>query len=76
MGTSMSKYAVTGMTCGHCVSAVKGEINAIPGVRAVEIDLVPDGDSIVRVTSETPLDREVVRAAVDEAGYELAAPSS
>ena len=76
MGTTMTKYAVSGMTCGHCVSAVKGELNAIPGVRAVEIDLVPDGQSIVRVTSEAPLDREVVSAAVDEAGYELAAPAS
>jgi copper chaperone CopZ len=68
-------YAVTGMTCEHCVKAVGEEISAIDGVTAVDIDLVVDGSSQVRVTSAETLDIEQVRAAVDEAGYELAGTS-
>ena len=62
-------YTVTGMTCGHCVSAVTEEISAIEGVGDVRVDL---GSGLVTVTSDGPLSEEAVRAAVDEAGYELA----
>jgi copper chaperone CopZ len=68
-------YAVTGMTCEHCVKAVGEEISAIDGVSAVDIDLVVDGESQVRVTSAETLELAQVRAAVDEAGYELAGTS-
>lgn len=62
-------YQVPGMTCGHCVSAVSHEVGTLPGVTNVDVDLAT-GE--VTVVSEHPLDREAVRAAVDEAGYELA----
>lgn len=65
-------YTVTGMTCGHCVGAVIGELSGLPGVTEVTIDLVPGGDSLVTVSSGRVLAEDVVRAAVDEAGYELA----
>jgi copper chaperone CopZ len=64
-----STYTVTGMTCGHCVQAVTSELSELPGVAGVEIDL---GSGAVTVTSAEPLTDEAVRAAVDEAGYELA----
>jgi copper chaperone len=64
-----STYTVTGMTCGHCVQAVTGELSTLPGVADVQVDL-PTG--AVTVTSEAPLADDAVRAAVDEAGYELA----
>lgn len=64
-------YTVRGMTCGHCTAAVTEEITAIDGVADVTIDLVEGGDSPVTVVSETELDTDAVRAAVDEAGYEL-----
>ena len=64
-----STYTVTGMTCGHCVSAVTTEISAIDGVGDVRVDL---SSGAVTVTSAGPLSDEAVRAAVDEAGYELA----
>ena len=67
-----STYAITGMTCGHCVSAVTTEIGNIPGVRDVQVDLVAGGTSTAHVTSDSPLDNDSVRAAVDEAGYTLA----
>ena len=61
-------YTVQGMTCGHCVSSVSSEIGALPGVTDVDVDLA---SGAVTVTSEQPLDPATVRAAVDEAGYEL-----
>ena len=63
-----STYTVTGMTCGHCVSAVTEEVTAVPGVTAVDVDLA---SGRLTVTSDAPVDDDAVRAAVDEAGYEL-----
>ena len=61
-------YKVSGMTCGHCEGAVSQEISALGGVTAVTA-AAKTGE--VTVTSATPLDEEAVRAAVDEAGYQL-----
>lgn len=63
-----STYKVDGMTCGHCASSVSGELDKLTGVTDVAVDL--DG-GLVTVTSEGELDLETVRAAIDEAGYEL-----
>lgn len=69
---STATYAVTGMTCSHCVKAVEEELRAVSGVSGVEVELVAQGTSTVTVTSQQPLTVEVVRAALDEAGYDLA----
>ncbi|MEU4162837.1 heavy-metal-associated domain-containing protein [Actinoplanes sp. NPDC026670] len=61
-------YPVTGMTCGHCATSVTTEVSAIPGVSDVTVDLA---GGTVTFSSAEPVDREAVRAAVDEAGYEL-----
>ncbi|WP_434742656.1 heavy-metal-associated domain-containing protein [Micromonospora sp. SH-82] len=61
-------YRVQGMTCGHCVKSVSDEVGALDGVDDVRVDLAA-GE--VAVTSSRPLDPAAVRAAVDEAGYEL-----
>ena len=67
-----STYDVRGMTCGHCVKSVTEELQGVDGVTAVDVDLDAGGVSKVTVTSERELDEQQVRAAVDEAGYELA----
>jgi copper chaperone len=69
--TTTTTYAVSGMTCGHCVSSITSELGAIPGVSEVRVDLRPGSDSLVEVTSESPLDVATVASAVDEAGYDL-----
>ncbi|SCG62455.1 heavy-metal-associated domain-containing protein [Micromonospora halophytica] len=61
-------YQVQGMTCGHCVNSVSTEVSAIQGVKDVQVDLATGQ---VTVTSDSPLDTDSVRAAVDEAGYDL-----
>ncbi|GAA1841014.1 heavy-metal-associated domain-containing protein [Actinomadura bangladeshensis] len=65
---STATYTVTGMTCGHCVSSVTEEVEQIPGVTAVDVDLQTGN---VTVTSEAPLDDAQVKGAVEEAGYQL-----
>ncbi|KOV59282.1 heavy-metal-associated domain-containing protein [Streptomyces sp. MMG1121] len=68
-GSVTTVYKVTGMSCGHCEGAISGEVSEIPGVTSVKA-VASTGE--VTVVSEAPLDDEAVRAAVDEAGFELA----
>ena len=63
-------YTVTGMTCGHCASSVTEQVTAIGGVTNVSVD-VPTGS--VTVTSDQEISADDVRAAVEEAGYQLTA---
>jgi copper chaperone len=65
----VSTVNVTGMTCGHCASAVSAELLALPTVNDVQVDLA---SGQVTVTSEQPLDDAAVAAAIDEAGYQVA----
>ena len=62
-------YTVTGMTCDHCVAAVREEVGKVDGVSQVDVELA---SGLVTVESEAPLDPAAVDAAVDEAGYEVA----
>lgn len=61
-------YTVTGMTCGHCVSSVKEEVEEVAGVTNVEVDLAT---GLVTVGSDGPVDAAAIVAAVEEAGYEV-----
>ncbi|SNX59007.1 copper chaperone CopZ [Streptomyces sp. TLI_55] len=61
-------YKVSGMSCGHCEGSVSGEISELPGVSSVKA-VASTGE--VTVVSVAELDEEAVRAAVDEAGFEL-----
>lgn len=66
---STSTYTVQGMTCAHCVNSVGAEVGRVPGVTAVDVDLA---NGTVTVTSEAPVEDSQIRAAVEEAGYEMA----
>lgn len=68
-----TKLVVTGMTCGHCVASVTEELQEVPGVTDVRVELVAGGDSDVFVDSTGPLDLDAARAAVAEAGYTVTA---
>lgn len=65
-------YAVTGMSCQHCIDAVTAELGRIAGVDQVDVDLAAGA---VTVTSQDPLELTDVAAAVDEAGFDLAVPA-
>jgi copper chaperone len=62
-------YTVPGMHCGHCEAAVTQELEGVPGVASVEVDL---DSKLVTVTGDA-LDETALRAAIGEAGYEVAA---
>jgi copper chaperone len=62
-------YAVSGMTCEHCVLSVTEEVAEVAGVSAVSVDLA---DGALKVTGDGFTD-EAVRAAVAGAGYEVVA---
>lgn len=68
MSTATAVFTVSGMSCGHCEKSVSEEIGALPGVTEVSADAKA---GTVTVASERPLTDEDVRAAVDEAGYQL-----
>ena len=65
-----AEYRVSGMHCQHCVSSVIAEVSAVSGVTDVKVDL-HSGRLIV--TSDTEIPFESIEAAVDEAGYSVAA---
>jgi copper chaperone len=69
---STATYPVTGMTCAHCVASVTEEVSEVPGVTDVVVDLEA---GTVTVTGDEAVvtDTALVRAAVEEAGYELPA---
>ncbi|AUG80021.1 copper-transporting ATPase [Kitasatospora sp. MMS16-BH015] len=66
--SSTVTYTVSGMSCGHCEKAITAEVSDLPGVTEVAADAAA---GTVTVSSQAPLDEEALRAAVDEAGYEL-----
>ena len=66
---STASYTVAGMTCGHCVGSVTEEVSQLPGVTDVDVDLASGG---LTVTGDAEVDDAAVRAAVEEAGYQVA----
>jgi len=67
-------FPVTGLTCGHCVGAITSELSVLAGVTDVQIDLVVDGTSTLRVTADKALTDDEVAVALEEAGeYKLTA---
>lgn len=68
---STATYTVAGMTCGHCVKSVTEEVSQVSGVTNVNVELATGG---LTVTSDSGVEDAAVRAAVEEAGYRIAAP--
>jgi copper chaperone len=60
---------VTGMTCGHCATSVREEVENIPGVTGVDVDVA---SGKVTIDSEAPIQVDAIQGAVQEAGYQLA----
>jgi len=65
---STRSIAVTGMTCGHCASAVRAEISKLAGITDVDVDV---DAGTVRISGEPLPGDASLREAVEEAGYEF-----
>ena len=63
-------YAVPGVSCDHCRQAISTEVGRVAGVDTVEVDLER---KVVVVRGDAFADGEV-RAAIDDAGYDVAGP--
>ena len=61
------EYAVSGMTCAHCVLSVDEEVSEVAGVDAVDVDLATGRLTV----SGAGFTDEAVRNAVADAGYEV-----
>jgi copper chaperone CopZ len=60
-------YSVPSMSCGHCRAAILAEVEPLAGVRTVDVDL----DAKLVTVSGEALDDAAIRAAIDEAGYDV-----
>jgi copper chaperone len=66
--TTTRTYDVPGISCGHCKSAIEGEVAKVAAVDSVVVDI---DARTATVTGD--VDEAAVRAAIDEAGYDVAA---
>lgn len=66
---STSVYTVKGMTCSGCMNKVTAAVTGVDGVADVDVD-ISNGE--LTIISDSPVDSDLVRAAVTEAGYEIA----
>lgn len=57
---------LTGLTCKHCEAHVREELEALDGITAVRVNLVPKGLTSVELEGEAS--DEALREAIDEAG--------
>ncbi|EHN74734.1 heavy-metal-associated domain-containing protein [Streptomyces coelicoflavus] len=62
-------YLVTGMTCEHCAASVTEEVSQVPGVTDVHVDVSAGSVAV----DGTGLDDASLRAAIEEAGYQVTA---
>lgn len=67
----MSKVSmkISGMSCGHCVGAVKRALEAVPGVA---VENVAIGSAVVEYDAAV-VDASRITAAVEEEGYAVTA---
>jgi copper chaperone CopZ len=70
MSLPRQHFAVIGMTCRHCELAVMAEVGRLAGVVNVSVDAATGS---VTVECTRWLDQSEVAAAIDDAGYEMAA---
>jgi copper chaperone len=60
---------IGGMSCGHCVGAVKSALQGVPGV---EVEQVAVGSAVVAYDPDRVSPDAIARAVADE-GYEVRA---
>jgi len=60
---------VEGMSCNHCVMAVKNSLRSVESVESVEVDL---SSGTAEVLLNTDIDDDLLKKAVQDAGYMVA----
>jgi copper chaperone CopZ len=67
---STRTYSVPGISCDHCKHAIEGEVGQVPGVDRVLVDVPTRTVAVDGAAADG-----AILAAIDEAGYEVAAVS-
>jgi copper chaperone CopZ len=60
-------YRVPGISCDHCKTAIEGEVSKVAGVDEITVDVARRVVSVIGTADDA-----AVRAAIDEAGYDVA----
>lgn len=68
---SATTVKATGLTCNHCAMSVSEELQEIENVNDVNVEVVKGGESTVTINHDGDLDAAKVKAAIEEAGYQL-----
>ncbi|NLS09316.1 heavy-metal-associated domain-containing protein [Nesterenkonia sp. MY13] len=66
--SSTKNFSVTGMSCGHCESAVRSELEELNGISAITVSAA-EGDLSVTLEEGASVSNQDIINAVDEAGY-------
>ncbi|MBT8763947.1 heavy-metal-associated domain-containing protein [Desulfohalobiaceae bacterium Ax17] len=64
----MKVFNIEGMSCSHCVQAVKKAISSVPGVKSVEVNLEKKQ---VYLETDGEVDLDLIKKAVEEEGYKV-----
>lgn len=59
------EISVSGMSCGHCIAAVREALTSVPGVRVRDVSI---GSATVEIELDS-VTNDVLVDAVEEAGY-------
>lgn len=65
--TGKKTVTVEGMSCQHCVNKVMEAVNSIDGASAV----VKLKKGVVVVSLEHPISNEIIKSAIEKAGYKV-----
>jgi copper chaperone CopZ len=63
-------YSVPEISCDHCKAAIEGEVGKVPGVDKVLVDVPGKTVAVDGAAAD-----DAIRAAIDEAGYDVAGVS-
>ena len=67
-----STFFITGLTCDHCVNAIKEEVGEIAGVTNIEVELVKGGKSTLTIEADRPLTKIDIASEIAEASESYA----
>ena len=63
-------YSVPGISCEHCRRAIAADVIQVAGVESVDVDV----EAKLVVVRGDAVDDAAIRAAIDEAGYDVEDP--
>lgn len=65
------KLQVQGMSCGHCVNSIEGNVGELNGVKSVKVHL--DNGTVDIEFDLNVVSLEEIKSEIEELGYEVAA---